>query len=76
MEAPTFPREVQKQLHIWTIVRCIWKIGGDCNPLGSSRKPAGKTWALKLYHGIYAYGIQTVSTNGTQPSTGSHGFIE
>ncbi len=37
-----FLREVQKQLLIWTIVRCIWKIGGDCNPLGSSRKSAGK----------------------------------
>ncbi len=54
----------------------MWKIGDDCNPLGSSRKSAGKTRALRLYRGIYTYGIQTASTYGTQPSAGSHGFIE
>ncbi len=40
-EALTFPREVQKQLHIWTIVRCIWKIGGVSSSCTSGRKAPG-----------------------------------
>ncbi len=62
--------------NIWTIFRCIWKIGGDCNPLGSSSKSARETQALRLYRGIYTYEIQKVSTYGPQPSSGSHGFIK
>ncbi len=46
-EALTFPREVQRQLHIWTMVRCIWKIGGDCNLL-EWQEVCRETGALRL----------------------------
>ncbi len=46
-EALTFPREVQRQLHIWKIVRCIWKIGGDCNLL-EWQEVCRETRALRL----------------------------
>ncbi len=45
--SPYLPEEVQRQLHIWTIVRCIWNIGGDCNLL-EWQESAGETRALRL----------------------------
>lgn len=69
-------RRFQKQLHIWTTVRCIWKIGGDCNPLRIGR-------SLPWKHELWGYtvdfthmGSTKASTYGTQSSTGSRGFIE
>ncbi len=55
-------------------IRCIWKIRGDCSLL--AEMSAGGTRALRLYRGLYTYGIQLGLTYGPQPSTGSHGFTE
>ncbi len=69
--SPSFPKEVQKHLCIWTTVRCIWKIRGDCSLLaeclpgnmGSEAIP----WTLPIWDPIRSLQDGAAMFGGRRP---------